>query len=50
LRDAGFNKSQAKELTGQAIKDRVQYGELGGQPVPRLPGRINQKKPSAETE
>lgn len=44
LRNAGYSTEEALDLTRQAIKQRVEYGLYGGEPVPRIPGRINQVK------
>lgn len=44
LLNAGFTEKQTINLVRKAIQDRVKYGELGGIPLPRIPGRINQKK------
>jgi RHS repeat-associated protein len=44
LRYAGFNEQQVKENVRLATKNRNQYHLLGGQQVPRIPARINQKK------
>jgi RHS repeat-associated protein len=41
---AGYTKEQSMTLARDAIRDRLNYGLLGGEPVPRMPGRINQKK------
>ena len=46
LQRAGYTREQSLILTGEAIRDRVNYGLLGGERVPRMPGRINQKTPS----
>lgn len=42
LKESGLSESQAKEVIQQAIKQRIEYGLLGGDLVPRIPGRINQ--------
>jgi len=44
LKSAGFTEKEALNITQQATRQRVQYGLLGGEPVPRIPGRINQVK------
>ena len=43
LEDAGYDKLEVKELTKKAIRDRIKYGQLGGNFVPRVPGRLPQK-------
>jgi|GEM_PF-3697075 len=42
---AGLNPQQINNALKSAIRNRVDYGFLGGQSVPRIPGRINQAKP-----
>jgi RHS repeat-associated protein len=42
LRAAGLSEAEVQQAVQAAIQQRVQYGLLGGMPVPRLPGRINQ--------
>ncbi|MDP4147487.1 MAG: type IV secretion protein Rhs [Bacillota bacterium] len=42
LQGAGFTRNEALDITRQAMIQRVQYGLLGGEPVPRIPGKINQ--------
>lgn len=50
LRRAGYTQEQSMALAQAAIQDRVKYGLLGGELIPRLPGRINQKKPDPANE
>lgn len=50
LRRAGYTEEQSMALAHGSIRDRVNYNLLGGERVPRLPGRINQKKPEATDE
>lgn len=45
LRAAGYTTEQAKELVQRSMQQRLDYGLLGGQQVPRIPGRINQVPP-----
>jgi len=45
LRAAGKAEAEAWVLVKAAAGDRVQHGLLGGMPVPRVPGRINQSRP-----
>lgn len=45
LISAGYTTVEARMLVRQAIKDRIKYGALGGQEVPRIQGRIYQTKP-----
>jgi RHS repeat-associated protein len=42
LRAAGKNEAEVQQAVRAAIQQRVDYGLLGGMPVPRIPGRINQ--------
>lgn len=42
VKKSGLNHSQAMQIMKEAIKQRVDYGLLGGMEVPRLPGKINQ--------
>ena len=44
LKAAGYSQQQAMQIANKAIKQRIQYGLLGGEPVPRIPGKINQTK------
>ncbi len=44
MKEIGFTKQEALDITRNSIKQRVEYGLLGGEPVPRIPGRINQVK------
>jgi hypothetical protein len=44
LRDAGLAEHQVFIAVRAAVRQRIEYGLLGGQPVPRLPGRINQRR------
>jgi hypothetical protein len=40
LRAAGLAESQVQQAIRAAIRERVQFGLLGGRPVPRVPGPI----------
>jgi hypothetical protein len=40
LRLAGLTESQVQQAVRAAIRERVEYGLLGGIPVPRVPGSI----------
>ena len=42
LKESGMSDSQAMQVIREGIKQRVDYGALGGELVPRIPGRINQ--------
>jgi hypothetical protein len=42
---AGFDGDAVYKIVRSAIKNRVNFNLLGGEEVPRIPGRINQKKP-----
>ena len=42
LRSIGLDESQVQQAVRAAIRQRVDYNILGGEPVPRLPGRLNQ--------
>ncbi len=44
MQNSGFTRQEALDITRQSIKQRLEYGLLGGEPVPRIPGRINQVK------
>lgn len=44
LQSGGYTRDQAMALARVAMRDRVKYGLLGGEEVPRIPRRINQKK------
>lgn len=44
LEQAGYSPEQVNELVRKAVKDRVKHGQLAGDLVPRIPGKINQKK------
>ena len=44
LKKIGYSKQEALEITRQSIKQRVEYGLLGGDLVPRIPGKIYQTK------
>jgi RHS repeat-associated protein len=50
LRRAGYTEQQSMDLARKAIQDRVKNDVLGGEPIPRLSGRINQKKPESSDE
>ncbi len=43
-RDARLPETQVREAIGAPIRQRVNYGMHGGQSVPRVPGRLNQKR------
>ncbi|HFS5770119.1 TPA: RHS repeat domain-containing protein [Providencia rettgeri] len=45
LQSAGLTARQVTQAVRSSIQNRLQYGLLGGQNVPRIPGRINQVKP-----
>ena len=40
LRSAGLLESQVRQAVRAAIRQRIDYGLLGGIPVPRVPGPI----------
>jgi hypothetical protein len=40
LRLAGLTESQVQQAVRAAIRERIEYGLLGGIPVPRVPGSI----------
>jgi len=42
LRSAGYTQDQARALMREAVRDRVRYGVLGGDEVPRIPRRTYQ--------
>jgi hypothetical protein len=44
LRNAGLSEQQVTAAVRAAIRERVNAGELGGMPVPRVPNRLNQVK------
>ncbi|CAM3682380.1 RHS repeat-associated core domain-containing protein [Yersinia entomophaga] len=44
LESAGLSANQVNQAVRSSIQNRIQYGLLGGQKVPRIPGRINQVK------
>lgn len=44
LRDASLPEDQIRAAVQAAIRQRVEWGLLGGDSVPRIPGRINQKR------
>jgi hypothetical protein len=44
LKAAGYSQQEAMQIAREAIKQRIKYGLLGGEPVPRIPNRINQAK------
>ena len=44
LKKAGLTDDEAKQEMQKAISQRVKYGLLGGNPVPRIPSRIYQKR------
>ncbi len=46
LQSAGYSPEQARVLVREAVKDRVKYGVLGGEEVPRIPRHINQVPPN----
>ncbi len=43
--DAGFSPGQADIMEGMARLNQQDYGLLDSDPIPRIPGRINQKQP-----
>jgi hypothetical protein len=43
LRAAGYTEAEAKQLINAVIEQRIQYGLLGGQKVPNVPGAIGGK-------
>ena len=45
LKKGEFSAAEAKQLAEEAAEERVKYGLQESDPVPRVPGRINQKKP-----
>ncbi|HEM6907243.1 hypothetical protein [Providencia stuartii] len=45
LQSAGLTARQITQAVRSSIQNRLQFGLLGGQNVPRIPGRINQVKP-----
>ncbi|WP_298776256.1 hypothetical protein, partial [uncultured Shewanella sp.] len=44
LLDSGMSESNARVATKAAMKQRVEYGLYGRDPVPRVPRRIGQKR------
>ena len=44
LRAANLSAQQVTTAVRAAVRNRVEYGLLGGNRVPRIPGRINQRK------
>jgi hypothetical protein len=44
LSDVGYTAAEAKELVRAAARNQIDHGLFGGQSVPNMPGRINQKK------
>ena len=40
LRSAGLSEAQVQQAVRAAIRERIQYGQLGGLEVPRVPGPI----------
>lgn len=48
LEAAGYSANQAQQLTREAIRNRLEYGALGGEPVPRVPAPVRQKKRQGE--
>ncbi|WP_201785422.1 hypothetical protein, partial [Pantoea ananatis] len=45
LDSTGMSPEQVKAAVKYSIQNRIEHGALGGQNVPRIPGRINQVKP-----
>ncbi len=45
LESTGMSPEQVKAAVKYSIQNRIEHGALGGQNVPRIPGRINQVKP-----
>ena len=50
LEAAGYSPSQAQKLTREAVRNRLNYGLLGGEPVPRVPAPIRQRKQQERQE
>ena len=48
LENAGYTPTQIAELVRQATRDRVRHGQLGGEQIPRVPGRIPQRPRGTE--
>ena len=44
LRQAGLSPRQSKRAVRASIRQRVRAGQLGGVLLPRVPGRINQRR------
>ncbi|MGF1723160.1 hypothetical protein L4D12_00375, partial [Photobacterium nomapromontoriensis] len=44
LIDSGMSEANAWRATKSAMKQRVEYGLKGNSPVPRIPGRIGQRR------
>lgn len=42
LKASGYTQEQAMQISKEAVKKRGEYGLLGGEPVPKISGRINQ--------
>ena len=45
LQAGGFSPDEAARLANQAAQQRLQFGLIPEQPVPRVPGRLPQKNP-----
>lgn len=43
LQKSGFTRDIALEITKESMKQRIKYGLLGGELVPRIPKKIYQK-------
>jgi RHS repeat-associated protein len=44
LVEIGFSHNDAVTIINSVIKQRVKYGLLGGDEIPRIPGKINQRR------
>lgn len=44
LKSAGYSQEQALGIANKAVKQRLEYGLMDDDFVPRIPGRINQSK------
>lgn len=44
LRNAGLPEAEVQQAVRAAVRQRLDYGLLGGENVPRVPGRINQRR------
>jgi hypothetical protein len=48
LQAAGYSADQARLLVREAIRNRLEFGVLGGEPVPRVPAPTIQRRPKGE--